>query len=223
MSAYLMLHGIGPVPPHIEEVEKPYWVREDVFMQVLACARHTPVRLTFDDGNSTDISIVLPALIKAGLKASFFILLDRIGKPGYLSENDIRALHAAGMDIGTHGCAHLRWTEHSDSEITKDVSRSVEQLSAIIRAPVRNVAIPYGACDRRVLGVLRKLGAARVYSSFRGANSDRSWLVRRECVMAHMGPDDVRHLITRKPALTETTLNFLKVWRRAGNAAVWAA
>lgn len=223
MSACLMLHGIGPVPSHIEEDEKPYWVSQEVFAQLLDFARHTPVQLTFDDGNASDATIALPALVNAGLKASFFVITDRIGKPGYLSEDDIRALHAAGMEIGSHGCSHLRWTGLHDAEIAHDVSRSIERLSAIIHAPVRSAAIPYGACDRRVLSVLRKLGVGRVYSSFRGANSDASWLVRRECVMAHMTADDVRRLINRKPVMAETALHLLKVWRRAGNAAIWAA
>lgn len=218
-----MLHGIGPAPTHTEEVEKPYWVSRESFATVLDLARSLPLRLTFDDANSTDISIALPALQAAGLKASFFIPTDRIGQKGYVDEEDIRTLHAAGMEIGSHGCAHVRWTTLNNADIACDVARSIERLSAIINAPVRSVAIPFGSCDRRVLSVLRALGVGRVYSSFRGQNDDEAWLVRRECIMAGMSCEDIHNRITYHPTIAESALNFLKVWRRAGNAALWAA
>jgi peptidoglycan/xylan/chitin deacetylase (PgdA/CDA1 family) len=127
------------------------------------------------------------------------------------------------MEIGSHGCAHVRWTELNDAEIAHDVARSIERLSAIINAPVRSVAIPFGSCDRRVLSVLRALGVGKVYSSFRGQNDDEAWLVRRECIMAGMSYEDIYSRITYSPTFAETALNFLKIWRRAGNAALWAA
>ena len=221
--ACLMLHGIGPVPPHVGEDEIPYWVSRETFAFILGLMRQIPARLTFDDGNASDAAIALPALIDARMTASFFIPTARIGTPGYVDENDIRALHGAGMEIGSHGCTHQRWTEMSDSEIAQDVTASVERLSAIIGEPVRTAAIPFGHCDRRVLAVLRRLGLTRVYSSFRGPDSDARWLVRRDCITAGLDEAEIRTLLTRKPALAESALTLLKSWRRAGNAALWAA
>ncbi len=223
MTACLMLHGIGPLPAHIPPEEKPYWVTEEMFADIVEMVEWAGARLTFDDGNETDFRIALPLLQNAGLKASFFIPADRIDEPGYVSEDAIRAMHDAGMEIGSHGCAHISWTSVSDAEIAQDVTRSVARLAAIIRAPVRSVAIPFGYCDRRVLAVLRKLGIGRVYSSFRGPEVDGAWLVRRDCIKADMNHDQIREILTRKPAAAEATLTFLRIWRRAGNAAVWGA
>lgn len=223
MNACLMLHGIGPLPSHVGEDETPYWVSCATFAAILELMQKFPARLTFDDGNATDATIALPALVKAGLKASFFIPSDRINTPGYVSENDIAALHAAGMEIGSHGCAHLDWTKLSDAEIIRDVMQSIERLSAVINVPTRSVAIPYGYCDRRVLAVLRKLGLGPVYSSFRGPDPANTWLVRRDCIKDGMSRDDILQIVTYKPAVAERALNFLRVWRRAGNAAIWTA
>jgi peptidoglycan/xylan/chitin deacetylase (PgdA/CDA1 family) len=218
MTACLMLHGIGPVPSHIPDVEKPYWLPVDLFADVVEMVRGGDARFTFDDGNATDVSIALPALRAAGLTAAFFIPSDRIGRPGYLGEDDIRRLHNEGMEIGSHGCAHMRWTEVCDAEIANDVMHSIERLAGIVQAPVRSVAIPYGHCDRRVLGILRRLGIARVYSSFRGPEADGAWLVRRDCIMAHMSRGEIHEILTRSPARTQAALAFLRIWRRAGNA-----
>jgi peptidoglycan/xylan/chitin deacetylase (PgdA/CDA1 family) len=223
MSACLLLHGIGPLPPHVAEDETPYWISHDAFATVIALLQKFPTRLTFDDGNTTDVTVALPALVKAGLKASFFIPSARINTDGYVSDDDIAALHKAGMEVGSHGCAHLDWTNFSDAEIAHDVMQSVERLSAIIQAPVRSVAIPFGACDRRVLAVLRKLGMGPVYSSYRGPGSASNWLVRRDCITVGMSRETIQQIVSHKPAVTELALNVLRVWRRAGNAALWTA
>jgi len=161
MSACLMLHGIGPAPERTDSDERPYWISERTFAFVLDEAKAHGAQLTIDDGNDSDARIAVPMLVKAGLKAAFFIPSDRIGTPGYVTEADVRDLHEAGMEIGSHGCAHLNWLNTSDAEIASDVTQSVERLARIINAPVRSVAIPYGHCDRRVLGVLRRVEIGR--------------------------------------------------------------
>jgi peptidoglycan/xylan/chitin deacetylase (PgdA/CDA1 family) len=223
MSACLMLHGIGPAPDRIDPDERPYWISEQTLAFVLAEMKAHGAILTLDDGNDTDVRIVLPKLVAAGLTASFFIPSDRIGTPGYVTEHDILELHRAGMEIGSHGCAHLNWLKAGDAEIARDVMQSVERLAGLIHAPVRSVAIPYGYCDRRVLAVLRQLGIGRVYSSFRGPCIEGAWLVRRDCITAGMAPHEIRAIMTRKPDAAEAALNFLRIWRHAGNAAIWAA
>ena len=223
MSACLMLHGLGDPPPHVGEEERPYWISEMMFTTILDLVKTTPGRLTIDDGNASDIAIALPALARARLTATFFIPSDRIGTAQYVGEADIRALHSAGMEIGSHGCAHVRWTDVCDAEIARDVTRSMERLSAIIGEPVRSVAIPFGHCNRRVLNVLRCLGVGRVYSSFRGPELKDAWLVRRDCIMGDMTLADVNALLTAEQTTAGATLTFLRIWRHAGRAAVLKA
>ena len=223
MSACLMLHGIGPAPSRLDPDERPYWITEPTFKFIVEQLKTIPARLTFDDGNDTDLRIAVPLLTTANLTAAFFIPSDRIGTPGYVTEDDIRAMHAAGMEIGSHGCAHLDWLKACDAEIASDVAQSIERLARIIDAPVRSVAIPFGSCDRRVLGVLRKLGVGRVYSSFRGPDVEGAWLVRRDCIKAAMGSHEIFEILTRKTDAAAAALNFLRIWRHAGNAAIWEA
>jgi len=220
MTTCLMLHGIGEPPAHAPGEEWPYWVSRFVFEAILDLVREAPARLTFDDGNASDVEIALPALTRRGLTAAFFIPSDRIGKPHYLSEADVRALHAAGMEIGSHGCRHLRWTDVPDAEIARDVTVSIERISSIIAAPVRSVAIPYGACDRRVLRVLRQIGISRVYSSFRGPELEGAWLVRRDCITRDTTLPNIKHLIAAETNAAEAAISFLRLWRRAGSAVI---
>ena len=223
MNLCLLFHGLGPPPARVCDQEALYWLPTETFRRVLEIARASPnrIEISFDDGNDSDVHLALPALLEAGMTAAFFIPSDRIDKEGFVSTADIRALHEAGMKIGSHGCAHIHWTEVSDEAIADDVTRSVERLQAIIGEPVRRVAIPYGECDLRVLRVLRRLGIARVYSSFRGPGTADSWLVRRECLTAQMSQPAIERLLLRKYGAADIALSFLRVLRQAGWAGLW--
>lgn len=215
-AACLMLHGIGPVPSHVPPEEVPYWVAQTALATILAAMEYHPLSLTFDDGNASDAEIALPMLIAAGQTASFFIPSERIDTPGYLSADAIRALHQAGMQIGSHGAVHRPWTTMTDAEIAADITASNAALQAIIGAPVTTAAIPYGFCNRRVLNVVRRLGITRLYSSFRGPDRGARWLVRRDCIMADHDEAAITDLITRKTAPAVELLIQAKIWRRAG-------
>ena len=223
MTVCLMLHGLGDPPAGVSAEERPYWVSQGLFDGILDLLRTEPAQITIDDGNVSDIEIALPRLLQARLPATFFIPSDRVGTKGYLGEGDVRTLYSTGMEVGSHGCAHLRWTAASDGEIARDVTRSIERLSAIISAPVRSVALPYGDCDRRVLRVLRSLGIGKVYTSFRGPGREHDWLVRRDCVMADTTLSDVKALLTAEPTASEAALSLLRIWRHTGRAAVLRA
>jgi len=132
MSACLMLHGIGPAPERLDPDERSYWISERAFAFVLDEVQAHGARLTIDDGNDTDARIAMPMLMEAGLKASFFIPSDRIGTPGYVTEADIHDMHDAGMEIGSHGCAHLNWLNASDAEIA-----GFERAGGVYRAGSR--------------------------------------------------------------------------------------
>lgn len=216
MNACLMLHGVGPVPAHVSAVERPYWISNGQLDFIIGLARSQKLALTFDDGNETDVTVVLPKLQAAGIKAAFFIVTERIGQPHYLQAEHIRLLHAAGMASGSHSTCHQRWTEMSDEEIARDVNASCETLAELIDAPVTDVAIPYGACNRRVLAVLRNLGVTRVYSSLPGPNSAQSWIVRRDCVDVTTTEAELRTIAAAKPSILTRTVTALRIWHWAG-------
>ncbi len=71
------------------------------------------VCLTFDDGHSSDWDFAFPILHEMGAKATFFVVTDWIGKPGFLSVEQIRELRKNGMQIGSHSCSHPNLLELS--------------------------------------------------------------------------------------------------------------
>src|SRR5688500_12764172 len=94
----LTFHGIGDPPDDARPEEREMWVPPDAFRAALDEARdREDVHITFDDGYASDVEIALPALADRGLKATFFPVAGRIGQPGFVDEDAIRALAEAGM------------------------------------------------------------------------------------------------------------------------------
>ncbi len=197
MTIHLMFHGLGVPPQRIDAGEMRYWLPMDKFEKILELAKLYSAQISIDDGNDTDVRIALPALRRAGLKAFFFVPTNRIGLPGFLSTDDIQALHNAGMTIGSHGCAHIEWTKVSDAAIADDVSQSIDILSTLINEPIADVAVPFGECNLRVMRVLHNLGADRVFTSFRGRTSDGAWIIRRTCVTTDTSLTEIEDLLAR--------------------------
>jgi peptidoglycan/xylan/chitin deacetylase (PgdA/CDA1 family) len=223
MKLYLMLHGLGVPPAHLRAEEKHYWVSEDRFAAIVEMARRAPDRivLTFDDANKSDIEIALPALRQAGLKAHFFLLTGRIGLPGYLNEDDILALHRAGMAIGSHGCRHIPWTTLTDDAVREDILEANRRLATDIGRPIADAAIPFGECNFRVVRLLRRIGMTRVFTSFHGPTLDGDWLVRRECITADTPMATIENWMFRRYHAGDVVYSFLRAVKHVGPAALW--
>jgi peptidoglycan/xylan/chitin deacetylase (PgdA/CDA1 family) len=69
----LTVHGIGETTRALEQGEDATWITVEQFERVAdAVAGRSDVRITFDDGNASDVEIALPRLVERGLKAEFF-------------------------------------------------------------------------------------------------------------------------------------------------------
>ena len=87
------------------------------------CAPHRPPRalvLTFDDGHVSNHDVALPILVEHWLKATFFIVAGRIGKGETMGWKQLRTLHAAGMEIGSHTMTH-RQTDQKDHRLLSGI------------------------------------------------------------------------------------------------------
>jgi peptidoglycan/xylan/chitin deacetylase (PgdA/CDA1 family) len=222
METHLTFHGLGPPGAETPADEVPYWVPVEKFKLILDLIKRTDAttHITFDDCNNSDVEIALPALIAAGLRASFFIVSGRVGKPGYLRASDICSLRDAKMEIGSHGAEHIRWTNVSDFAISEDVGRSFDVLRSIINEEVLTVAVPFGAYDLRVLRALKALGVQRVYTSNGGPAPRNAWVVPRTSITANTPIETVRGLIANNYSPLAMAKSALRMWWKTPQAHV---
>lgn len=211
-------HGVGIPARELEPGEAAFWVDHATFLAVLDDVADDPrVRLSFDDGNASDIELGLPALLERGLTATFFVLAGRLDQPGSLSADHVRSLAAAGMKVGTHGMDHRPWRGLDVVEQKRELETARTEIAHVVDAPVTEAALPLGRYDRRLLTQLRRLGYTAVHTSDRRWASAGAWMQPRFSVHAGDTAETVRaHMLTPRPLthrVERTLVGTIKRWR----------
>lgn len=215
----ILFHGIGEPARELEPGEAAYWITEDAFQALLdeITSWSFPVNLSFDDSNTSDVSIALPTLLERGLTAEFFVLAGRLDSPGSLGESDLRELLKNGMAVGTHGMHHHPWRGLTPAQTHEELSSARDRIAAVLGRPVTRAACPLGRYDRTTLTALRRLGYTTVFTSDRRPASPGSWLQPRFSVYDTSTPASVRDAVTRSRRLPVRARNaaatLVKSWR----------
>jgi len=212
----LTFHGIGSCPRPLDAGERDVWLGTDELDAVLdRVTDDGAVRITFDDGNASDVEHALPALRDRGLRATFFVVAGRLGEPGFLGRDGVRELAAAGMGIGCHGMEHRPWRGLAPPDLDRELVGAKAMLEELLGAPVRDAACPFGAYDRRALAALRGAGYERVYTSDGGRADGRAWLQPRNTLRRGGGAAQLDGVGDERPAgaLLRRAKTAVKRWR----------
>jgi peptidoglycan/xylan/chitin deacetylase (PgdA/CDA1 family) len=126
----------------------------------------TPFTIGFDDGGVSSATIIAEELGRFNWKGHFFITTDWIGKPGFVSEMQIRALDAAGHRIGSHTCSHPNpMAACSPTQLLDEWKRSIARLGDILGHPVEVASIPGGAYGKNVARTAAQAGIRWLFTS----------------------------------------------------------
>ena len=118
-----------------------------------------PVIISFDDGWETQFEYALPSLEKYHYTATFFVVTDYIGRPGFISWPQLHTLLTEGMTIGSHTRSHPRLTKIRDPEKLWDqIYNSKAILETQLEAPVEEFAYPYGLYNAKAAAAVKQAG-----------------------------------------------------------------
>lgn len=124
--------------------------------------------ITFDDGENSNYSLAFPLLKKFNIKAYFFIIPPRVGRPGYMGWDEIRELHAAGMIIGSHGLSHETLTNLLDTQIDEELRSSKKNIEINLGAAVVTAfSVPRGFCNMAIVNKAVEIGYQYIFISER--------------------------------------------------------
>lgn len=129
--------------------------------------RHAVV-LTFDDGYSDAAEVVTPLLRKYGAHASFYVSAGFVGDGRHASWKQLRAMRAAGMEIGCHGTLHLDLTQLSRTGAAREAGGCVRALSRYLARPT-TYAYAAGRWNASIEGLMRRLGMKAALTERPGA------------------------------------------------------
>jgi peptidoglycan/xylan/chitin deacetylase (PgdA/CDA1 family) len=148
----------------------------------LPAAEPRSLLITFDDGHESDLIVAAPELACRNLHAIFFVVWSYLGRPGYLSCDQVIELRAQGFEIGSHGLTHTRLTQINPAEASNELLESKRRLEDLLQELIAGLALPCGHYNDAVLEAAWAAGYRRVMTSdFRIAN-------RENHVMPRMGP-----------------------------------
>lgn len=172
----LMYHYLSDPPPGADRYRRDLSVSPAQFEQHLAYLRaqgyqaitlydllyhlaqgaplpERPVILTFDDGYRDNYENAFPLLQQYGFSATFFVLIEvtNQGEADYLTWEQMRAMHAGGMDIECHARVHEYLPENDDDRLIWQVLGCREAIESELGERPRFVAYPSGHFDDRVI------------------------------------------------------------------------
>lgn len=152
--------------------------------------------ITFDDGYLDTLEQALPILNTFGFSATCYFVSRRTGQYNdwdavalnvqkkLMTDDQVKAWHAAGMEVGAHSRTHPRLSKCTDEELKTELAGSKADLEALTGAPVTQFCYPYGDLDARVAGAVRSAGydASTTTQRGRARPGDDLMLLRRVLV-----------------------------------------
>ena len=135
-----------------------------------------PIMLTFDDTDLDQFTIAAPELKKYGFKAVYFIMTVSIGRPNYMTKEQIKQLSDAGNVIGSHTWDHHRFDRLSHTSSLKilgkngkitlkptddwvtQLDKPTAKLEEITGKDITYFAFPFGIWNAQNLPELHKRG-----------------------------------------------------------------
>ncbi len=118
------------------------------------------VALTFDDAvHPMYAPLVLDALQRAGVRATFFV----IGRNAEAYPYFVRDLARAGHELGNHTYHHVRLVGLSEEVMREELLRTNQLLQGLTGQPVRFFRPPGGRYDAQVLRVAKSVGLTTAF------------------------------------------------------------
>jgi len=122
-----------------------------------------PVLLSFDDSQPSQINEGLPQLARRSMTATFFVMTVVLGKPGWMTRDDLHRLDAAGMSVAAHTWDHHRADRYTPADYPVQFDQPRALLEKVLAKPVRHFAYPYGAWNSRGFAPLHAAGYATAF------------------------------------------------------------
>jgi peptidoglycan/xylan/chitin deacetylase (PgdA/CDA1 family) len=157
-----------------------------------------PVMLTFDDTRVDQFTEALPALNKYGFKGVFFIMTVSLGKPGYMSKDQVKQLSDEGHLIGSHTYDHQNVKKYVEKDWEEQIVKPSKQLQAITGKPIEYFAYPFGLWNKEAIPHLKEHGFKSVFQLYAPRDeNDPLFTIRRIIVTGDRGGPGMQKLMKR--------------------------
>ncbi len=119
-----------------------------------------PVAITFDDGYLDTYENAFPILNELGFPATVYIITSTLGTDksyGYLQDDALKALIAAGWEIGSHSVTHNNLNK-TKLGAGNEMKQSKETLETRLGIKVRSFSYPFGIANQSIKDLAAEMG-----------------------------------------------------------------
>ncbi len=117
-----------------------------------------PIILTFDDTDLDQFEVARPTLKKYGFKGVYFIMTVSLGRPHYMSKEQVKQLSDEGNVIGSHTWDHHNFKKFQGKDWEIQLDKPTKKLEDITGKPIKYFAYPFGLWNAENLPQLHKRG-----------------------------------------------------------------
>ncbi len=161
-----------------------------------------PIIITFDDANEDNYSSAFPIMEKYGFTGVLYLPYDYIGTPNYLTVDQIKAMAAAGWEVGSHTLTHPADFATLDApSLRAQIVDSRTKLADLLGLPILTFAYPFGDNDSSAVDYVHFAGyiAAMGATGFTADQGKGNLFVLQRCEIK--GSDDVKSITRFLPWL----------------------
>lgn len=174
--------------------EQMAWLRREGYTpltmrDLAACLRRKqacperPAAVTFDDGYTDQFSNALPVLQRYNVPATFYIVTEFVGRPGYMTWAQVAELQAAGMEIGSHTLSHADLTGLNPVTARREIERSRTILETRLDTAVVSFSYPAGSHTGELAAAVHAAGYSNAVITAAGRHTWRLYELPRRRVL----------------------------------------
>ncbi|HEX9028013.1 MAG TPA: polysaccharide deacetylase family protein, partial [Anaerolineales bacterium] len=141
-----------------------------------------PLIITFDDGYQDVYQNAFPVMQQLGFTGVVYVITGQIKSNGTLNVDELKAMIAAGWEVGSHSRSHLD-LRTTGLDLNAEIAGSREKLEKLLDTPVLTFSFPYGLTSPAATRLVRSSGyqtAVGVGGLFTHSEKMRYYLSRLE-------------------------------------------
>lgn len=116
------------------------------------------VVITLDDGYFDNYTNAYPILKQYGLKATVFMISEKIGTSNYMVASQLKEMSQNGIQIEDHTVTHAYLSKLTYAQQVAELQNSKTAIEQITGQPVDYVAYPYGDYNANTLKATQAIG-----------------------------------------------------------------